>query len=90
MSPDKEKDEDAVKKWVETYLTLVRTGEIDKWYSLWAEDVVMLPPNMRPLHGMDALKGLVGPGFGRFDIGIEVVFSTEFLLPFLCILPISH
>ena len=47
MTPDKEKDEVAVKKWVETYLALARSGEVEEGYKLWADDVVLLPPNMK-------------------------------------------
>ncbi len=76
MTPDKEKDEVAVKKWVETYLALARSGEVEEWYKLWADDVVLLPPNMKPLHGIDELKALIGPGFGRANIEHET-FYTE-------------
>ena len=67
MTPDREKDEAAVKKWVDKYLDLAENGD-ERWFQLWADDAVMLPPNMRPVKGIDAINEFMGPGFGKFDL----------------------
>jgi ketosteroid isomerase-like protein len=67
MGSNKEKDEAAVKEWVEMYFTFLHNGEVDKWYELWDDNVTVLPPNRPPFYGIEALKEITKPGFEKYD-----------------------
>jgi uncharacterized protein (TIGR02246 family) len=89
MIPDKEKDEAAVREWIETYINAVKTGDLETYYNSWTDDIVMLPPNRAPIHGIDALKELVGPAFDRFDTTVkisDIEIGTDSSLAYLLIM----
>ncbi|OGD61407.1 hypothetical protein A3K78_05265 [Candidatus Bathyarchaeota archaeon RBG_13_52_12] len=72
VKPDASADEAAVRKWMETYMALIKNGEIEKWYTLWTDDVTLLPPNKPPVHGLDAWKKVTRPGFEQHNIRHEM------------------
>ena len=72
LKPSKEPDETAIRKWMQTYMDLVKNGEIEKWYRLWDEEVTLLPPNKPAIHGLLEWKKVVGPGFAQNNIRHEM------------------
>jgi len=72
LNPNKVADETAIRKWMQTYMDLVKNGEIEKWYNLWDEDVTLLPPNKPPIHGLSEWKKVVEPGFAQNNIRHEM------------------
>ena len=72
-SPSKEVDDAPVKEWVKNYFDYVKRGEIDPWYSLWANDVTILPPNKPSVYGLEAWMKKTKPGFEKFSISHETI-----------------
>ena len=74
MTPDKEKDKAAVRKWVETYLSYNNKGETPwKLEEVYTEDMVFLPPNMAPIKGITATKNWMEPSYGLYNLASEVI-----------------
>jgi len=57
--PSKVVDEASVKEWVGNYLNYLRNGDAEGWSSLWDDDVIILPPNMPPVHGLEAWRKMI-------------------------------
>ena len=72
MTPDIEKDETAVKKWVDIWFSSFGNNDLDKFISLMADDIVLMPPNMHSLYGVDALKEIVQPWFEEYTMTHEI------------------
>jgi uncharacterized protein (TIGR02246 family) len=72
MSPDKEKDEAVVRKWVDSQFASMGAGDLDKFTSLMADDIILLPPNMKTIYGKEAMKELVQPWFETLNMTHEV------------------
>lgn len=72
MPPDKLKDEAAVRKWVDSQFASMGAGDFDKFTSLMADDIILLPPNMNTIYGLDAMKELVQPWFETLNMTHEV------------------
>ena len=74
MTPDKEKDEVAVKKWVETYLSYNNAGQTPwKLNEVYVEDMVFLPPKLEPIRGLKAIKAWMEPNYGIGKLNSEVI-----------------
>ena len=76
MRPDNQADEEAVKKWVEAFFAYMGSNDLDKFTSLMADDIVLLPPNMHSLHGIEAMKELIQPWFETLEMSHDI-FETE-------------
>ena len=76
MTPNIEKDEEAVKKLVESMFSYMDSNELDNFLSLAAEDVILLLPNMHSIHGIEAVKELVQPWFDTLSM-IHELGETE-------------
>ena len=72
MAIDKTKDEAAVRKWVDSQFASMDVGDLDKFTSLMADDIVLLPPNMHSIYGKEAMKELVQPWFETLNMTHEV------------------
>jgi uncharacterized protein (TIGR02246 family) len=72
MGSEKEKDEEAIKKWVESMFSYMHSNDLDNFLSLVAEDVILLPPNMHSIHGIEAVKKLVQPWFESLVMTHEI------------------
>lgn len=72
MSSDKEKDKEAIKKWVESMFSYMHSNDLDNFLSLVAEDVILLPPNMQSIHGIEAVKDLIQPWFESLVMTHEI------------------
>jgi len=79
MSPDKEKDEEAIKKWVESMFSYMASNDLDNFLSLAAEDIILLPPNMQSIHGIEAVKDLIQPWFESLVMTHEIG-ETEIMI----------
>ena len=79
MTQDKKKDEVAVKKWVESMFSYMHSNDLDNFLSLVAEDVILLPPNMHSIHGIEAVKELVQPWFESLVMTHEIG-ETEIMI----------
>jgi ketosteroid isomerase-like protein len=73
VKPNEEIDEASVKEWVENYLNYLRDGDAEGWSSLWDDDVIILPPNMPPVHGLEAWRRMVEPSFGKYSNSYETI-----------------
>jgi uncharacterized protein (TIGR02246 family) len=49
-------DAEAIKAWLGQYTSTVRTGDVDSLISLYAEDIVVLPPNGSVVEGRNAFR----------------------------------
>jgi ketosteroid isomerase-like protein len=72
MTPDKGKDEDAIQKWVESWFSYMGSNDLEKFVSLMSNDIILMPPNMRALHGIEAMKGLIQPWFEQYQMTHEI------------------
>ena len=74
MAPDKKKDETAVEKWVDTYLSYNKAGKTPwKLDEVYVEDMVFLPPNLEPIRGLKAIKEYMEPTFGSGKLKSDVI-----------------
>jgi ketosteroid isomerase-like protein len=72
MSSDKEKDEEAVTKWVESLFSSMGSNDLEKYAALMSDDIILMPPNMPSLHGIESIKELVQPWFEEYTMTHEV------------------
>ena len=72
MGSDKEKDEAAIRKLVESMFSYMHSNDLDNYLSLIAEDIISLPPNMHSLHGIEAVKELLQPWFETLVMTHEI------------------
>ena len=72
MAPDKLKDEAAVKKWVESWFASFGQNDLEMFASLMAENLIVMPPNMHAIHGIDAMKEMVQPWFDEYTMTHEI------------------
>ena len=73
VKPNEEIDEASAKEWVENYLNYLRNGDAEGWASLWEDDAIILPPNMPPVHGLEAWRRMVEPSFGKYSNSYETI-----------------
>jgi uncharacterized protein (TIGR02246 family) len=67
-----DKDEQAIRELVSTWVRATRAGDVDTVLSLMTEDVVFLTPDRAPMQGRDAFgKGL------RAALGTHAIDSTS-------------
>ncbi len=72
MTPNREKDELVVKKWIETMYACFRNNDLDKLISLFSDEIIIMPPNMRSLQGIDENLKLLQPWFEQNIMTNEV------------------
>jgi ketosteroid isomerase-like protein len=72
MTPDREKDEAAVRDWVDSYFSARASSDLDEILPLLAEDVIFLPPNRHSIHGVESWKESIKPGLGRYVVTFDV------------------
>jgi len=73
MSPDREKDKAAVRKWVDNYLSYNKNGEtIQKLHLVYTDNAVALPPNGTPIRGIQNIKEWMEPIFEHYRTTSEV------------------
>lgn len=72
MNSDNKKDEEAIKKWVDSMFSYMASNDLDNFLSLVAEDVILLPPNMHSIHGIEAVKELLQPWFDNLIMTHEI------------------
>jgi uncharacterized protein (TIGR02246 family) len=72
MSSDREKDEAAIKKWIESWFSYMGSNDLESFISLMSDDIIFMPPNMHTLHGVEAVKNLIQPWFKQFTMTHEV------------------
>ena len=53
MTPDKEKDEAAIRKWHKEVENASNNANFDAYASHWSDDMIWMPPNMQPIHGKE-------------------------------------
>ena len=73
VKTSEEIDEASVKEWVGNYLNYLRNGDVEGWSSLWDDDVIILPPNMPPVHGLEAWRRMIEPSFGKYSNSYETI-----------------
>jgi ketosteroid isomerase-like protein len=66
-------DEASAKEWVETYFQYLKDGDSEAWYTLWDDDVTLLPPNQPPVYGLEAWKKMSEPGFHQYNNHHETI-----------------
>jgi len=71
--PSKVVDEASVKEWVGNYFNYLRNGDAEAWYSLWDDDVTILPPNMPPVYGLEAWRKISESGFEKYSSSHETI-----------------
>ena len=76
MTPDKTKDEAAVKALVDSFFSYMGSNDFDNFISLVADDIILLPPNTHSLYGKEAMKELIQPWFETLDMSHEIL-ETE-------------
>ena len=72
MTRDRAKDELVVKNWVETLYACFRNNDLDKLISLLSDDIIIMPPNMHSLHGLNDNLKLLQPWFEQNIMTNEV------------------
>lgn len=72
MSPEEEKDEAAVKKWIESWFSYMGSNDLENFISLMSDDIILMPPNMHTLHGIEAMKDLIQPWFEQYTMTHEI------------------
>jgi uncharacterized protein (TIGR02246 family) len=72
MSSDKEKDEAAIRKWVESLFSSMASNDLEKYISLLSDDIILMPPTMPALQGVEAIKELVQPWFEEYTMTHEI------------------
>ena len=72
MTLDKKKDEVAVKKWIQSWFHSFGNNDLEKFVSLMADDVVLMPPNLHSIYGVEALKEMVQPWFEQYTMTHEI------------------
>ncbi len=68
---DTEADIDAIKSLTEEYDATLKAGDLDSWISLYTDDAVRMPPNMRALVGKDAIRNFYQPFVEQYVIDIN-------------------
>ena len=71
MTPDRKKDETAIKEWFESYLSDVRQGDHESYRKYYSEDIVLLPPNHTPIIGIESLVQMAKSNFQRNRVEID-------------------
>jgi ketosteroid isomerase-like protein len=74
MTPDRKKDETAIKEWFESYLSDVRQGDHESYRKYYSEDIVLLPPDHTPIIGIESLVQMAKANFqrNRVEIGYTI------------------
>jgi uncharacterized protein (TIGR02246 family) len=72
MSSDNEKDEESINEWVESLFSSMANNDLEKYISLLSDDVILLPPSMPALYGVEAIKELVQPWFEEYTMTHEI------------------
>jgi ketosteroid isomerase-like protein len=71
MTPDIEKDEAAIKEWLDGYLSDVRQRDHEAYRKYYTKDIVMLPPNHSPIIGIESLVQMAKANFQRNRVEID-------------------
>ena len=71
-----EKDEVVIKKWVELFFSFMGSNDLDNFTSLMSDDIILMPPNIQALHGIEEMKELIQPWFETLQMSHKI-FETE-------------
>ena len=69
---DVEADTEAIKAWLERYVTNNNEGDFESYGDFWTEDVVWLPPGAPAVIGKEAILDFARPFFEQYNIHQEV------------------
>jgi len=72
MKNDKEKDEAAIRKWVQTFFDCMDRNDFEQFIKLMADDIVLLPPEATALYGLDSVKQLTKPWFDALNMSHNI------------------
>ncbi len=72
MSPDKQADEAAIRKWHQEVEDAVNNADFEAYSSHWAEDMIWMPPNMPPMYGKDNCLGMAKYSFEHYEVEQKV------------------
>lgn len=76
MSSDRETDEAAVQKMVDSLFHSMATNDLNSFLSIMSDDIIFMPPNMRLMQGKGPLKELIGSWFEKLTMTHEII-KTE-------------
>ena len=71
MTPDKKKDEAAIREWIDKYIGSVISGDLDTYLASWSDDVIFLPPNQPAKIGKEACRE-IAEGILLYDIEADL------------------
>ena len=72
---EKKADEAAISRWHKAVEEAVNNADYDAYSSLWADDMIWMPPNMRPMHGKQECLKMAKGGFENFHIEQKVTIE---------------
>lgn len=72
MTPDREQDEAAIKKWIQSWFHSFGNNDLETFISLMADDIILMPPNLNSIYGVQALKEMVQPWFDQYTMTHEI------------------
>ncbi len=64
---DVEADMEAIKAWFDQYTSSIRAGDVDSLLALYAENIVILPPNGSIVEGRDAFRQFIMGWLGEYN-----------------------
>jgi ketosteroid isomerase-like protein len=64
---DVEASTEAIKTWFDQYTSSIKAGDVDSLLALYAENIVILPPNGSIVEGRDAYRQWISGWFGNFN-----------------------
>jgi len=75
MTPDKEKDEAAIRQWHKEVENASNTGDFDAYASHWSDNMIWMPPNMGPMYGKEACMGMFSGFVDNYEVDQKVTIE---------------
>jgi uncharacterized protein (TIGR02246 family) len=67
-APSTEGEVEAIKAFLDQYEAIAEEGDAETYFTLWAEDIVFMPPNEPMVEGKEAVKAWAQPLFDQFSM----------------------
>ena len=68
MSTDRTRNDiEAIDRRREEWMAVVNAGDVERYMSLFADEIVWFPPEMQAISGREAVRVWLQPFFDRFD-----------------------
>ena len=59
------------------YVAAAHAGDLERWMSMWIEDGIQLPPDVRRRVGKEQFRTGMQPGFDLFDMKNMIIQTEE-------------